>query len=41
VLALLFTATCAALVFGFTRLVHGDSAIGWITCGINALVRCP
>lgn len=39
VLALLFTAGCVALVIGFTRLVHGDSAIGWITRGVNALWR--
>ena len=39
VLALLFTAGCVALVFGFTRLVRGDSAIGWITRGVNALWR--
>jgi hypothetical protein len=39
VLALLFTAGCVALVFGFIRLVHGDSAIGWISRGFNALWR--
>ena len=39
VLALLFTAGCVALVFGFTRLVHGNSALGWITRSARALWR--